>query len=65
MKNKKQIKHARKKMYRDYLDKKNDDGFRHYHCPMCWQNHKLLTKGIFGDDGWECRFCKGKWSIVA
>lgn len=64
--NKKSIKkHERKRIYKQYLSKQNDDGFRHYHCPTCFDNDKLLVEGKNIDGEWNCNRCGTKWIIVA
>ncbi len=45
------IKRKHKKLYNDYLTKVNDNGFRHYHCPMCYDNNKILVEGKYTDSG--------------
>jgi len=59
-------KHYRKKMYREYLEKKNDTGFRHFHCPVCFNNTGELIEATYDVNGyWNCSKCNSQWTIVA
>lgn len=58
-------KRRQKEYYQKSLDKINDDGFRHYHCPECFENEKLLVEGKYTEIGWTCERCGVKWVIVA
>jgi ribosomal protein L37AE/L43A len=58
-------KYKQKQAYREHLDKINDDGFRHYHCPSCFNNDKILVEGKYTEIGWVCDRCNNKWIMVA
>jgi len=58
-------KHKQKQVYKEYLAKINDNGFRHYHCPSCFDNDNMLVEGKYTKIGWICNRCDNKWIIVA
>lgn len=59
-------KHKQKQAYKEYLAKINDNGFRHYHCPSCFDNDNMLVEGKYIDSReWICDRCYNKWIMVA
>lgn len=58
-------KQIQKKKYEKYLAKITDNGYRHYHCPTCFDNDNLLVEGKNISGEWICNKCNGKWIITA
>lgn len=59
-------KRKQKQIFREYLDKVNDNGVRHYHCPTCVVNNKELVKGTYTTTGeFMCDRCNTKWVMIA
>lgn len=65
MTNKSIRKRKQKQFYKTYLDKINDKGYRHYHCPTCFDNDNLLIEGKNINGKWICNKCNSKWIITA
>ena len=59
-------KYKQKQAYKKHLDKINDDGFRHYHCPSCFNNNKILVGAKYTNGGeWVCDKCNSIWVITS
>lgn len=58
-------KQIQKRKYEKYLAKTNDNGYRHYHCPTCFDNDNMLVEGEYINGEWNCNKCNGKWIITA